>query len=431
MAVDDLGAETASLAMMPLVRPEVVKLDLRLVQARPDSAVADIVHAVNAHAERTGAAVLAEGIETVEHLARARALGAAYGQGWFFGRPGPLPTPGDGVPVARLDLGPLPVPTPAEDLRSPWRLAEGREPRRVTKPLLVALSQHLEAQGLALGETALVLGAFQTADRFTPVTAQRYGWLADRTALTVALGADMPAEPVPGVRGGHLEADDPLLLEWDVVVLAPHFAAALVARDLLDDVPQSQRRFDHVLTYDRDLVVAVAEALLERLPDETGEVHLSPAAALRGRAHPVPAQRGTPVGRELRDLAAVQQRALDASTSGVCIADATQAGFPLVWVNAAFERLSGWPASTILGDSCRFMQGPGTDPAALRRLAEHLSSSRAVDEVLLNYRGPEAHALVEPGAHRARPGRGRARDAGGGGADRRHRAGGGRDGAAP
>ncbi|HEY1479058.1 MAG TPA: EAL domain-containing protein, partial [Gaiellales bacterium] len=35
IALDDVGAETASIAFMPLLRPEVVKLDLRLVQQRP------------------------------------------------------------------------------------------------------------------------------------------------------------------------------------------------------------------------------------------------------------------------------------------------------------------------------------------------------------------------------------------------------------
>ncbi len=47
--------------------------------------------AVNAEAERSGAIVLAEGIETAQHLRTARAFGATLGQGWLFGRPGPLP----------------------------------------------------------------------------------------------------------------------------------------------------------------------------------------------------------------------------------------------------------------------------------------------------------------------------------------------------
>jgi EAL domain-containing protein (putative c-di-GMP-specific phosphodiesterase class I) len=94
VAVDDVGAEAMSLAFMPLLRPDVVKLDLRLVQERPGPAIAEIMNAVNAHAERTGSVVLAEGIEDEAHLAMARALGATLGQGWLFGRPGPGPVEG-------------------------------------------------------------------------------------------------------------------------------------------------------------------------------------------------------------------------------------------------------------------------------------------------------------------------------------------------
>jgi DICT domain-containing protein len=76
----------------------------------------------------------------------------------------------------------------------------------------------------------------------------------------------MPPQPVAGVRGAALGAHDALLHEWDVVVLAPHFAAALLARDLsADDVPDHQRVFEFALTYDRPAVVAAARALMARI----------------------------------------------------------------------------------------------------------------------------------------------------------------------
>ena len=398
IAVDDLGADSASLAMMPFLRPEVVKLDLRLVQQRPDHAVAEIVHAVNAYAEATGATVLAEGIETEEHHAVALALGARYGQGWLHGRPVPLDgrLPRRPGTRPRLDL-PRSVPGPRPAGRvSPWSLVAGLgRTRRSTKPLLVALSKHLETSGLALGETAVVLGAFQQAERFTPATAQRYGWLGGRVGLVAALGADMPACPADGVRGAALEPGDPLLHEWDVVVLSPHFAAALVAIDLCDDVEhESQRRFDYVLTYERELVVSIAEALLDRVPPEGDDASVPQVLRRAAAAHVSPAdpavrQEGS---RELPPglQAEVRRRALDASTSGISIADATRPGFPLVYVNRAFEELSGRPSAQVLGGSCSFMQGAGTDPAAVARLNEHLTSGRPVTEVLLNYRGADA-----------------------------------------
>jgi DICT domain-containing protein len=47
--------------------------------------------------------------------------------------------------------------------------------------------------------------------------------------------------------------------EWNVVVVAPHFAAAFVARDLSDPADDDMaRRFEFCLTYDRGLAVEAA-----------------------------------------------------------------------------------------------------------------------------------------------------------------------------
>jgi EAL domain-containing protein (putative c-di-GMP-specific phosphodiesterase class I) len=64
-----------------------IKLDLNLMHDNPSHEIAEVVHAVNAEAERTGALILAEGIETEGHLRRAPALGASYGLGRLLGRP--------------------------------------------------------------------------------------------------------------------------------------------------------------------------------------------------------------------------------------------------------------------------------------------------------------------------------------------------------
>ncbi|WP_345301113.1 DICT sensory domain-containing protein [Dactylosporangium matsuzakiense] len=65
------------------------------------------------------------------------------------------------------------------------------------------------------------------------------------------------------VRGIALAADDPLRGEWNVIVVGPHFAGALVARDLADTGPDMHRRFTYALTYDRGLVLDAARALLQ------------------------------------------------------------------------------------------------------------------------------------------------------------------------
>jgi EAL domain-containing protein (putative c-di-GMP-specific phosphodiesterase class I) len=268
IALDDVGADTDSLAFMPLLRPEIVKLDLRLVQQRPDSESAEIMHAVGAYAEESGARVLAEGIENTSQLALARGLGAELGQGWLFGRPSeqlsPLPAADGRLP--RFAAWP-------SGLVSPFSTLPDTTPLRVApKDLLIALSKRLEREALAHPDGTIVVAAFQHARFFTAATARRYAALAAETNFVCALGAELPQEVIAGVRGADLAPGDPLLGEWDVAVITPHFSAALLARDLGDTGPDRDRRFEYALTYRRDTVVRAASAMLARvLPLDVAE----------------------------------------------------------------------------------------------------------------------------------------------------------------
>src|SRR5438094_762182 len=87
VALDDVGAEPESLALLPFVEPDVVKLDMKLIQEEITADEEAVVDAVQRYARRTGASVLAEGIETQEHRDKGLQLGANLGQGWLFGRP--------------------------------------------------------------------------------------------------------------------------------------------------------------------------------------------------------------------------------------------------------------------------------------------------------------------------------------------------------
>lgn len=264
IALDDVGTDPRSLALMPFLRPDVIKLDLGLLHNSPSREIAEVVHAVNAEAERTDALILAEGIETEDHLRRAMALGASYGQGWLFGRPGELrpdhhrsagifPLRHDSAAVSPRDRTPFEI------------VADTRPLRRADKRLLLELSLSIERQTVNQGSAAVVISTFQEASYFTANTARRYEALAERAALVAAAGVDMEDEPAPGVRGLHLEADERLRGEWNVIVLGPHFGAAFVARDLGDGGADQDRRFDFALTHDRELVTEVARSMMRRL----------------------------------------------------------------------------------------------------------------------------------------------------------------------
>ncbi len=266
IAVDDVGADRNSLALLPFVRPDVIKLDLSLIQQRPSAEIAEIFSAVNAEAERSGAAVLAEGIESRDHLNTALSLGATLGQGWLFGRSGPppdsAPPPLDGmIPAIRHD--------PDFSAESPFALtAAAVPPRLARKDLLIEISKHLERQAMHSGEATAVLASFQDAEFFTPATRRRYARLAQRAAFVGVVGREMPLAPMPGIRGGQLSPADPFLLEWDIAVIGPHFASCLTARDLGDTGPDLQRRFEFVLSHNRELAIKAATAVLSRVSRE-------------------------------------------------------------------------------------------------------------------------------------------------------------------
>ena len=57
----------------------------------------------------------------------------------------------------------------------------------------------------------------------------------------------------------------------------------------------------------------------------------------------------------------------------------------IIFVNEAFERLTGYSAAEALGQTPRILQGPGTDPEELRRIRDALTHWRPIRSEVLNY----------------------------------------------
>ncbi|HEV7711551.1 MAG TPA: EAL domain-containing protein [Asanoa sp.] len=257
VALDDVGAEAESQAMMPLLRPDIIKLDRTITQDPTTAHGRRVVDAARAEAERTGAVLLAEGIETFEHLAAVRAAGATLGQGWLLGRPAPLPatlrTPTTSLPRAR------PV-RPAPPGTTPFEVAAAaRRPERVSREVMVRHSRALEDWGVTATEPTVLLTCFQEARKFGPATRRRYKALAAEGIFTAAFGRHMPPDPAPRVRGCDIRDGDPLAGEWAVIVVGSRFVGGLFGRQHDAD------SFDMVVTDDRDLVLAAATTLARRL----------------------------------------------------------------------------------------------------------------------------------------------------------------------
>ena len=256
IALDDVGGDSRSLALMSILYPDVIKLDLRLLADAPPEDVARIVTAVGAEAERRHATVLAEGIDSEEQLAHARARSAPRSaRATCSARPAPLPDPlpppGRAAaarrrrrrPVRRDAVG-------ARDELAPPDTGPGRLAGRARRALILD-------QAAELGQTAMVLAAL--ADEDAAADARR--------ALRLAAGPRRVRRRPQRRRvvrrqrrpQRRLGADDPLLGTGTLVALAPDFAACFVARRTGED------EWAFAITYDRDTVVECALPLMARM----------------------------------------------------------------------------------------------------------------------------------------------------------------------
>lgn len=78
--------------------------------------------------------------------------------------------------------------------------------------------------------------------------------------------------------------------------------------------------------------------------------------------------------------------AVRATRMPMVITDPARDDNPIVFCNVAFQKLTGYTRSEIIGRNCRFLQGPETDPEAVGRVREAIKAGHAIDVDLLNYR---------------------------------------------
>ena len=87
IAIDDFGTGYSSLSYLSRLPVRVLKLDRSITQRLSDPRGLAIARCVSDMSRTLKIDVVAEGIETLDDLARVRRLGAGFGQGWLFGRP--------------------------------------------------------------------------------------------------------------------------------------------------------------------------------------------------------------------------------------------------------------------------------------------------------------------------------------------------------
>lgn len=90
--------------------------------------------------------------------------------------------------------------------------------------------------------------------------------------------------------------------------------------------------------------------------------------------------------RDVEDMRRLLDRAVAASVNGIVISDPTLPDDPIIYVNKAFERMSGYEREETVGRNCRFLQNDDTDQPELRELRAALDEGREFRAVIRNYR---------------------------------------------
>jgi PAS domain S-box-containing protein len=117
------------------------------------------------------------------------------------------------------------------------------------------------------------------------------------------------------------------------------------------------------------------------LRDRVESALAEPRAARDGGAVPMPID-DVSIREELR----LKQRAIDEAPVGITITDPDRPDNPMIYINDAFEKLTGYSKTNSVGRNCRFLQGEGSDPNAVAEMREAVADGDPVSVELRNYR---------------------------------------------
>lgn len=93
------------------------------------------------------------------------------------------------------------------------------------------------------------------------------------------------------------------------------------------------------------------------------------------------------ITRQMRQDEALRlrDRALESSINAIVITDCQQVDHPVIYVNPAFERMTGYSAAEVLGRNCRLLQGDDHDQPDLKKLRTLIREENEGRVVLRNY----------------------------------------------
>lgn len=152
------------------------------------------------------------------------------------------------------------------------------------------------------------------------------------------------------------------------------FEMLTLARDHHEDIPV-------VLFTDSGSEQIASEAMTVGVTDYFRKRPLQeqlPALVDRVEALAQPSTQGQ-ISETLKD------RAMDRAPVGITIADMRLPDEPLIYVNDAFERMTGYSASETVGRNCRFLQGEDSDEDAIATMRRAIETDDSTAVELRNY----------------------------------------------
>ena len=366
--------------------PDVVKLDLRLVQERPGPAIAEIMNAVNAHAERTGAR-------------RARRGHRDDGAPRHGPRAGRHARPG-----LATSAGPAPAPAPAAPPAScalPGRQAAGgRATARRSRCLPGDRAAAAVAEGAAhrAEQAAGAGGACGWARRASsPRRSRRPATSPRRPRSATATSSSGPASSARSARVCRSSR----CRACAAPTLRPRRPGArrvgrrrprpALQRGPARPRPRGRRPGPGAHLRVRaspttaTTVVRAAHALLSRVAPRVG-----PAAPVAERppVRPTAADVALAVAAARRRRPAAQRAVGDDQRRDDRRHAAARPAADLRQRRVRAARRASRRAE-VLGRNCRFLQSPDTDPAAVARIRAAIDRGEECRETVLNLRGPD------------------------------------------
>lgn len=261
IAIDNVGLNPASFVLLPLLRPDVVKLDRSLVS---DAAAAQtLIDGLADYLRQSRVHVVAQGIEREEQLSLAVAMGARFGQGYLFGRPLPVPK-GTGDPRdPAWDAAP---PASEADVIPDELLGVGPDSPKADIGVIRQVAALMTRRAEALPDPAVIVLISPAGGLAAD------GWLlhrslVKRSALTLLLTPDELRKPIPNVTTHAVAANDPLATRFSLAILTADGASLLAARPS-GDGPAGTYQYE--ITRNRDDVLRACRSLLLRCTPQPG-----------------------------------------------------------------------------------------------------------------------------------------------------------------